>query len=162
MLININAKLVKLTQNRRKILAELILMFKLIDIQIVISRKVINDISNDLYEKLLRSMKFLIKKLQTKDQWMRKFHVRKFVSSCRLRKRFKNWIIDDENLVKRNECLYVSSDIIVKEKLIKKHHNNLLSRYFKAQKTLNLIQRKYHWIVYSKQIKTYVKIYNIC
>ena len=38
-------------------------MFKLIDIQIVIFRKVINDILNDFYEKSLKLMKFLIKKL---------------------------------------------------------------------------------------------------
>ena len=43
-------------------------MFKLIDIQIVISRKVINDIFDDFYEKSLKSMKFLIKKLQIKNQ----------------------------------------------------------------------------------------------
>ena len=68
MLISIDAKLIKLTRNRRKILAELISMFKLINIQIVILRKVINDISDDFYEKSLKSMKFLIKKLQTKNQ----------------------------------------------------------------------------------------------
>ena len=68
MLINIDAKFVELTRNRRKILAELTSMFKLIDIQIVIFRKVINDIFNDFYEKSLKSMKFLIKKLQTRNQ----------------------------------------------------------------------------------------------
>ena len=66
-LININAKLVELTRNKRKILAELVSMFKLINIQIVIFRKVINNIFDDLYEKSLRSMKFLIKKLQTRN-----------------------------------------------------------------------------------------------
>ena len=66
-LISIDAKLVKLTRNKRKILAELISMFKLTDIQIIILRKVINDISDDFYKKSLRSMKFLIKKLQTRD-----------------------------------------------------------------------------------------------
>ena len=68
MLINIDAKLVELTRNRRKILAKLISMFKLTDIQIIIFRKVINDISDDLYKKSLKSMKFLIKKLQTRNQ----------------------------------------------------------------------------------------------
>ena len=43
-------------------------MFKLIDIQIIIFRKVINDISDDFYKKSLKLMKFLIKKLQTKNQ----------------------------------------------------------------------------------------------
>ena len=67
MSININANLIKLTQNKRKILTKLILMFKLIDIQIVISRKIINDIFNDSYKKSLKLMKFLIKKLQIKN-----------------------------------------------------------------------------------------------
>ena len=137
--ININAKLAKLTRNRREILTKLISMFKLIDIQIVIFRKVINDIFDDFYKKLLKLMKFLIKKLQTKNQWMKTFHIRKFASSRRLRKQFKKWIINDENFVKRNKCFYVSNDIIVRKKFIKKHHNDLLSEHFEAQKILNLI-----------------------
>ena len=67
MSINIDAKFVKLTRNKRKILTKLTSMFKLIDIQIVIFRKVINDIFDDSYKKLLKSMKFLIKKFQTKN-----------------------------------------------------------------------------------------------
>ena len=67
MSISIDAKLVELTRNRRKILAELISMFKLIDIQIIISRKIINDIFDDFYEKSLKLIKFLIKKLQTRN-----------------------------------------------------------------------------------------------
>ena len=63
MLISIDAELIKLTRNKRKILIKLASMFKLIDIQIVISQKVINDISDDFYKKSLRLMKFLIKKL---------------------------------------------------------------------------------------------------
>ena len=63
MLISIDAELVELTRNKRKILIKLISMFKLTDIQIVIFRKVINDNSDDLYKKSLKSMKFLIKKL---------------------------------------------------------------------------------------------------
>ena len=66
-LINIDAKLIDLIRNRRKILTELISMFKLIDIQIIISRKVINDIFDNFYEKSLKSIKSLIKKLQTRN-----------------------------------------------------------------------------------------------
>ena len=75
---------------------------------------------------------------------MKTFHVRKFAPSRRLRKRFKKWIINDENFVKCNECLYVSNDAVVKKKFIKKHHDNSLSKHFEIQKTLNLIQKKYH------------------
>ena len=67
MSIKFNAKLVKLTRNRRNILTELIFMFKLIDIQIVILKKVINTFSDNFYEKSKKFIKFLIKKLQTKD-----------------------------------------------------------------------------------------------
>ena len=68
MSINIDAKLVELTRNKRKILIKLISMFKLIDIQIVIFRKIINNISDDFYKKSLKLIKFLIKKLQTRNQ----------------------------------------------------------------------------------------------
>ena len=67
MLINIDAKLIKLTRSKWKILTKLISIFKLTDIQIVISWKVINDIFNDFYKKSLKLMKFLIKKLQTRN-----------------------------------------------------------------------------------------------
>ena len=66
MLIKFNVKLEKLMRNRRDILAELVFMFKLIDIQIVISRKVINDVFDNFYEKLKRFMKSLIKKFQAR------------------------------------------------------------------------------------------------
>ena len=67
-LIRSNAKLAKLTRNRRDILTELTLMFKLIDIQIVISRKVINDVFDNFYKKSKKFIKFLIKELQTRNQ----------------------------------------------------------------------------------------------
>ena len=70
---------------------------------------------------------------------MKTFHVKEFASSRRLRKRFKKWIINDENFVKHNKCFYVSSDAIVKKKFIKKHHDDSLLKHFKIQKTLNLI-----------------------
>ena len=71
-------------------------------------------------------------------------------------------MINDENLIKRNDCSYILNDAVVKEKIIKKYYANLLLKHFKTQKTLNLIQRKYYQVVCSKQIKTYVKTYNVC
>ena len=68
MSIRFDAEFAKLTRNRRNILAELVLMFKLIDIQIIILRKIINDVSDGSYEELKRFMKFLIKELQARDQ----------------------------------------------------------------------------------------------
>ena len=67
MLIKSNAELAKLTLNRRDILTKLTLMFKLIDIQIVISKKIINDVFDNFYEKSKKFMKFLIKEFQARN-----------------------------------------------------------------------------------------------
>ena len=55
------------SQNKREILKNLVLMFQLIEIQIVISRKKMRDIFEIAYEKSQKSMKSLIKKLQIKN-----------------------------------------------------------------------------------------------
>ena len=68
MSIRFDAELAKLTRNRRNILTGLALMFKLIGIQVVISKKVINDVFDGSYEEPKRFMKFLIKELQARDQ----------------------------------------------------------------------------------------------
>ena len=65
--IKFNAKLAKLTQNGRDILIELVLIFKLIDIQIVISKKVINNVFDNFYKKSKKFMQFLTKELQTRN-----------------------------------------------------------------------------------------------
>ena len=70
---------------------------------------------------------------------MKKFHVKKFASSRRLRKQFQKEIINDENLVKYKRCLYVLDDAIVEEKFFKKHYDDSLSKHFETQKILTLI-----------------------
>ena len=89
MSIRFDAELTKLTRNKQDILTELAFMFKLIGIQIVISKKIINDVLDDFYEKSKRFMKFLIKKLQARNQWVEKIHVRESAPSRRLRKQFQ-------------------------------------------------------------------------
>ena len=63
MSIKFDAELAKLMRNRRNILVELVFIFKLIDIQIVISRKIINDVFDNLYKKSKKFINFLIKEL---------------------------------------------------------------------------------------------------
>ena len=67
MLIRSDAELAKLTRYRRNILTELTLMFKLINIQIAILKKIINDVPDNFYKKSKKFMKFLIKKLQIRN-----------------------------------------------------------------------------------------------
>ena len=68
MSIKFDIELAKLTQNGRNILTKLILIFKLIDIQIVISKEVINDVFDDFYKKSKKFIKFLIEEFQTRDR----------------------------------------------------------------------------------------------
>ena len=157
-----DAELVELARNRRDILAGLAPMFKLAGIQVVIPRKVINDVPDGPYEEPKRSMKSLIRELQARDQWVEKIHARESAPSRRLRKRFQEWAIDDEGLVRRNGCLYVPGDAAVREELIRKHHDDPLSGHFGAQKTLDLIQRKYFWPACAEQVKAYVQTCNVC
>ena len=51
MSIKFDAKLAKLTRNKRQILTKLASIFKLIDIQVIISRKIINDVFDNFYKK---------------------------------------------------------------------------------------------------------------
>ena len=67
-LIKFDAKLAKLTRNKRNILTESTFMLKLIDIQILISRKIINDVFDGFYEESKKFIKSLIKEFQTKNQ----------------------------------------------------------------------------------------------
>ena len=67
MSIKFDAKLVKLTRNKRNRLIELVSIFELIDIQIIISKKIIYDDFSNFYKKLKKIIKFLIKKFQAKN-----------------------------------------------------------------------------------------------
>ena len=58
--------------------------------------------------------------------------------------------------------VFMFSMIQLLKKLIKIYHNNSLSNHFEIQKILNLIQRKYFWLVCEAQIKAYIQICNIC
>ena len=55
--IRFDTELAKLTRNRRDILTELALIFELIDIQVIISRKIINDVFDDFLTISMKSWK---------------------------------------------------------------------------------------------------------
>ena len=55
------------SKNKRKMLKNFDSMFQLIDVQIVISKKKIKNISKISYDEFFRSMKSFIRKLQTND-----------------------------------------------------------------------------------------------
>ena len=58
--------------------------------------------------------------------------------------------------------MFVFENLTIRKKLICKNHDDSLIEHFNAEKTLKLLQKKYYWLVYEKQIKKYVRFYNIC
>ncbi len=54
-------------------------------------------------------------------------------------------------MIKYNELLYVSEDLSVREKLLKCHHDNLLTRHFDADKISELLL----WICIKRIIWVY-------
>ena len=47
-------------------------------------------------------------------------------------------------MIKYNESLYVLEDLSVREKLLKRHHDDLLARHFDADKISELLNHKYY------------------
>ncbi len=47
-------------------------------------------------------------------------------------------------MIKYNESLYVSEDLSVREKLLKRHHDDSLARHFDADKINELLDHKYY------------------
>ena len=47
-------------------------------------------------------------------------------------------------MIEYNESLYVSEDLSVREELLKRHHDDLLAKYFDADKISELLNHKYY------------------
>ncbi len=65
-------------------------------------------------------------------------------------------------MIKYNKALYVSEDLSVREELLKCHHDDLLARYFDADKISELLDCKYYWKSMIKDVKKYINTCNIC
>ena len=147
--------------NRRKMLENLNSLFQLIEIQIVIFKKKIRNIFEKFYEKSQKSMKSLIKKFQVNDKIVKKF-VEKNKKSFRRRRNKFYWKMNSKDFFKFKNRLYVFENATIKKKFISKHHDDFLTKHFDVDKIVNLIQRKFYWFVCAKQIRSYVKICDIC
>lgn len=54
------------------------------------------------------------------------------------------WILNDQEMIKYNEALYVSENIFIHKELLKHHHHNLLIKYFDVNKISELLNCKYY------------------
>ena len=52
--------------------------------------------------------------------------------------------MNSQEMNEYNELLYVSENLSVREKLLKRHYDNLLARHFDADKISKLLNCKYY------------------
>ena len=74
----------------------------------------------------------------------------------------KYWIIDSKKLLLHDLIIYIFLNTAVRKKLMKIHHDNSYTNYFKIEKIINFLWKKYYWQKFFKNIKNYVKTCNVC
>ncbi len=72
------------------------------------------------------------------------------------------WTLNSQEMIKYNELLYVLKDFSVREKLLKRHHDDLLVKHFDVDKISELLNCKYYWKSMIKNVKEYIDTCNIC
>ena len=58
--------------------------------------------------------------------------------------------------------LYVLEEAFVREELLRRYYNDLLTRHFDVDKTLKLMTRKYYWNSIKTDVKSYIDICDVC
>ena len=137
-------------------------VFQLAGIQVVVPRKEVKDLPEGAYDEPARSMKCLIKELQDKDSFVQQLKSNDVEHAGSRRRRADGWAIDPEGLVRHEDKLFVPGDPATREELICRNHDDPLAGHFGAEKTLELLQRKYYWPACGEQVKEYVRSCNIC
>ncbi len=100
-----------------------------------------------------------IKILQLKDEFIIKLKADEMMNTWK--NDIKAWTLNNQDMIKYNESLYVSEDFSIKEELLKCHNNNFLAKHFDANKINELLNCKYYWKSIIKNVKKYINTCNI-
>ena len=57
--------------------------------------------------------------------------------------------------------IYILSDEVIKDKLIKLYYNDVLTEYYKINRIINLLFRKYYWINIANNVWKYIALYTV-
>ena len=69
----------------------------------------------------------------------------------------KGWKVDDDGLLHLNHAVSVLRDPAVIDKLLQIYHDDLYTGHLGQEKTLDLIEHKFHWDGLCADIKLHVK-----
>ena len=132
-------------------------------VKVVIPRKEVRDIHEGAYDDTQRPIKAIIRDLQNSDTWVNEFRTQALDRPAgKRRMRSSAWALDPEGLVRLDGRLYVPGDSALREELISKCHDDPLAGHFGAEKTLELLARKYHWHGCADQVKKYCQTCDVC
>ena len=167
----LNTKLLPTLQNKlalwndissnhaKSVVAAMAPALKIAGIQVMIPKKDVKDVPEPAYEEPQRPMKTLIRELQKHDDWVKSFVV---ATSERRRTRSEAWELNSEGLLTHKGRLYVPRDEGLRMQLISRCHDDPLAGHFGAEKTHELLARKYYWEGSAKQVNEYCKTCDIC
>ena len=110
------------------------------------------------------SMLDLIKALQAKDPWVaeRRRKLEEPTQHRRGRPITQAWSLDTEGILRHSGRVYVPPEASVRAELLRRHHDDELAGHFGAEKTLELLARKYHWPGINTYVKSYVDTCEVC
>ena len=120
-------------------------------------------VDENLYKKNSKNIFKFIKTLQIFDASTQRNRIEILTTYARKLNvsKFK-WIVDVDDFFKYKNKLYVFNEKSIRVKLLKRHHDDILTNYFDVIKTTKLFSRKYYWFNIIKYVKNYVKICDIC
>jgi len=58
--------------------------------------------------------------------------------------------------------VYMPKDLTVQQEIIRMNYNDLYTGHFGVTRIIVLIHQKYFWLELNKDIREYIKNYNIC
>ncbi len=115
------------------------------------------------YENNFEFILNLIKILQKKNVFVQTRLKNIETSNKRQRDIFvKSDYILKNDFLKFRERYYVFEKKFLRIKLLKRHHDDILTNYFDVKKTIELFNKKYYWSKMIKYVKFYIKTCNIC
>ena len=151
-----------LAESKQQVATALGPVLRLAGVKVVIPRKEVKDIAETAYEGVQEPTKKLIRELQAQDDRVSDFKNGQFGQAELVRRHGKGWALDLEGLLRHDGCLYVPGDSALKQELISKCHDDPLAGHFGADKTGELLMRKYYWPSLKKEVREYVHSCDVC
>ena len=72
------------------------------------------------------------------------------------------WMFDFTELLYHKSKIYILLNEVIKNELIKLHHDDVLAEHYEVDKIINLLFRKYYWVNITNNVWEYVALCAVC